>query len=113
MTNLWQKVVGDKRRYRQYKAEIAELPQPYQDAMLAIQDYMWNFANGSGFMDALEEVLHLFEEGASDKVPLADLVGPDPVTFCETIMAQYPDDLWLIKYQNKLRQKIKNVEAGS
>jgi len=109
MADLLKKILGDKKRYRAFKNNVAALPQPYAETMDALQKYMWNFAKGDGFMDALEEILHIFQENAAENVPVKNIIGDDPVKFCDDIMAQYPDDLWLITYQNKLRKQIKEI----
>jgi len=110
MQNLLKKIIGDKSRYNRYKKDINALPQPYAEAMEAIQKYMWNFAKGDGFMDALEAVLQIFQENSAENVPISSIIGADPVQFCDEIMRQYPDDLWLITYQNKLRKQIKAID---
>lgn len=109
MPNFLKKILGDKQRYRNFKKDTDALPQPYAEAMKAIEKYMWNFAKGEGFMDALEAVLHMFQESSSENVPVENIIGSDPVKFCDNIMAQYPNDLWIITYQNKLRKQIKEI----
>ncbi|WP_125767188.1 DUF1048 domain-containing protein [Lapidilactobacillus wuchangensis] len=105
------KLIGDKKRYRQFKRDVAALPADYRDTLLAIEKYMWNFAKGEGFMAVLEGILTMFQENAADQVPITSLIGSDPVAFCDNIMAQYPDELWLITYQNRLRQTIQEIIA--
>lgn len=110
MVKMFDKLIGDKKRYRQFLKDMAALPAPYAATLDALQKYMWNFANGGGFMDALEEILRMFQESASEQVPVSHVIGDDPVAFADNIMAQYPDDLWLVKYQNKLRKTIKEID---
>lgn len=105
------KIIGDKKRYRAFKQAVNQLPPVYRDTLLAIQKYMWNFAKGDGFMAVLEAILHLFQENAADQVPISQTIGADPVAFCDNIMAQYPNELWLITYQNRLRTSIKEITA--
>ncbi len=47
------------------------------------------------------------------KVPVKQLIGDDPVAFAENIMAQYPDELWLVKYRTRLREQVKKAEQLS
>jgi len=68
---------------------------------------MWNFAKGDGFLKVQQEMLEIFQENAEEQVPVKNIIGDDPVKFCNDIMSQYPDDLWLINSQNKLRKQIK------
>lgn len=110
MANILKKLIGDKQRYHQFQRDVAALPQPYAATLQALEKYMWNFAKGEGFMDALEAILHLFQESAADQVPVTQVIGDDPVKFCDDIMAQYPNDLWLITYQNRLRQQVAAID---
>lgn len=109
MENLLKKMVGDKKRYREFKAEVAALPTPYKETFEALEKYMWNFAKGDGFLQILEQILEIFQENAEQNVPVKNIIGNDPVKFCDEIMAQYPDALWLIKSQNKLREQVKEI----
>lgn len=109
MTNILTKLIGDKKRYKKFKQEVAALPAPYRNGFEALEKYMWNFAKGEGFMDALEAVLHMFQEGAGENIPVSNIVGDDPVEFAADIMDQYPEDLWLTTRQNKLRDTFKKL----
>mgnify|MGYP005984508965 CR=1 FL=1 len=109
MANIFKKLVGEKKQYRKVKKEMKELPKPYAETLEALEKYMWNFAKTSKFMDVLEELLQIFQENAAEGVPVGNVIGDDPVTFADTIMAQYPDELWLITYQNHLRSQVKKV----
>lgn len=109
MENLLKKLIGDKKQYREFKAQVAALPSPYRETFEAMEKYMWNFAKGDGFMKVLNQILEMFQENAQDNVPIKNIIGDDPVQFCDEIMAQYPDDLWLIKIQNKLRKEVSDI----
>ncbi|HBF74219.1 MAG TPA: hypothetical protein DDW71_03070 [Lactobacillus sp.] len=113
MTNLLNNIIGDKKRYKQFKQEVEALPKAYAETFNALQSYIWNFAKNGAMMDVLEEMLHMFQESAAEKVPVNQLIGDDPVDFAENIMAQYPDELWLIKYRTRLREQVKKAEQLS
>ena len=104
------KLIGDKKAYKEFKTEVAKLPQDYQVAFNSLQKYMWNFGKGEGFQIVFDDLLHLFQESAMENIPLKDVIGEDPVEFADELMAQYPDELWIIKMQNKLRAEFKNLE---
>ncbi|WP_225047651.1 DUF1048 domain-containing protein [Lacticaseibacillus kribbianus] len=113
MSNVFNGVnqmVKDKKRYRQFLRDVKALPPAYAETLLALQAYLWNFARSGGIIVPLEEMLRMFQESAAEQVPVAQLVGGDPVAFADNIMAQYPDELWLIKYQNRLRAAVKEAE---
>lgn len=82
--------------------EVNELPETYAKTLLALQHYLWNFARSGSMLDVLEEILRMFQESAAENVRVQQVVGTDPVEF--------PDELWLIKYQNKLRRQVKEAE---
>lgn len=113
MTNLLNNIIGDKKRYKQFKQDVNELPKPYAQTLTALQNYIWNFAKNGAMMDVLEEILHMFQESAAEKAPVKQLIGDDPVAFAENIMAQYPDELWLVKYRTRLREQVKKAEQLS
>lgn len=110
MKNIVNTLIGDKKRYRQFKRDIAALPQPYGDTLLALEKYIWNFAASGSIMDALEGILQLFQESAAEGLPVAQVIGGDPVEFAESIMAQYPDELWMSKMQKKLRLQVREAQ---
>jgi DNA-binding ferritin-like protein (Dps family) len=114
MTNLLNKMIGDKKRYRQYLHDIAALPKPYADTLTALDKYIWNFAANGNIMDALEGILHMFQESAAEGVPVGQVIGDDPVEFADNILAQYPDDLWMTKIEKKLRTQVQEAQnAGN
>jgi DNA-binding ferritin-like protein (Dps family) len=43
MTTFISKLIGDKRRWRQYKARVKALPEPYRTAVDAIEHYLMYF----------------------------------------------------------------------
>lgn len=103
------KLIGDKKAYKKFKAEVAQLPNEYQIAFNSLQKYMWNFGKSAGFQVVFDDLLHLFQESAMENIPLKDVIGEDPVQFADELMSQYPDELWIIKMQNKLRAELKNL----
>lgn len=111
MNTILKKIIGDKKQYHAFKRAEKALPQPYRGTLEALEKYMMNFAKGDGFMAILEELLEMFQESAAQNIPVTNIIGSDPVAFCDEIMAQYPDELWLVTYQNRLRQKIKDILA--
>ncbi|WP_125708441.1 DUF1048 domain-containing protein [Lacticaseibacillus porcinae] len=110
MPDFISNLIQDKKRYKQFLKDVNALPAPYAQTLMAIQKYLWNFARSGSIIEPLEEILHLFQESAAENVPVQQIIGSDPVAFAEDIMVQYPEALWLIKYQNQLRQQVKEAE---
>lgn len=103
-------MIQDKKRYKQFLRDVNALPTPYAQTLMALQKYLWNFARSGSMIEPLEEILQMFQENAAENIPVQQVVGADPVIFAESIMAQYPEDLWLVKYQHQLRQQVQEAE---
>jgi DNA-binding ferritin-like protein (Dps family) len=88
---LISKVIGDKRRWRQYKARVRQLPPNYRTAVDAIERYLMYF----GPMDVdsaaslVDDVADLFERAAADETPIREIVGEDPVEFVDALVRNY------------------------
>ncbi|MEU6721722.1 DUF1048 domain-containing protein [Nonomuraea sp. NPDC046802] len=98
----------DKRRYRQYKARIKQLPENYRTAVEALERYLMHFgpADGAGAMAMYDDLAELFERSAADGTPIRDLFGEDPVEFVETFMANYPLGQYRTRERNRFTSAI-------
>jgi DNA-binding ferritin-like protein (Dps family) len=102
------KVVGDKRRWRQYKARVKQLPPNYRAAVDAIERYLMHF----GGMDEdnaaalFEDVADLFERAAADGTPIREIVGTDPVEFVDALIQNYSKGGYIAREQNRLISAI-------
>ncbi len=89
--NLITTLIGDKRRWRAYRARVKNLPPNYREAVDAVQRYLMYF----GPMDAksavalFDDVADLFERAAADGTPIRQVVGDDPVEFVEDLIRNY------------------------
>lgn len=104
-TGFITKVVGDKKRWRHYKARIRALPENYRIAAEALERYFMHaggLANGDLIMRMLDDFADLFEQAAADETPIRDIVGDDPVEFAETFIRNYSEGQW----QNKERERL-------
>ena len=111
--SLISKVVGDKRRWRAYKARKEQLPPNYRAALDAVQRY--TFVRGPGTADAsaslLEDLVELFEQAAANGTPIRTLVGDDPVEFTEAFIRNYADQSWLKKEQERLTRAVEQASG--
>ncbi|MDO9484845.1 MAG: DUF1048 domain-containing protein [Actinomycetota bacterium] len=102
------KIVGDKRRWRQYKARVRELPENYRIAVEGIERYLMHF----GVMDAdnacslFEDVADLFEQAAADGTPIHEIVGSDPVEFVDALVRNYDKGGYVSREQQRLNDAI-------
>ncbi|MCG0050142.1 MULTISPECIES: DUF1048 domain-containing protein [Priestia] len=103
---MFKKMIGEKREYRVYKERVNQLPEEYKKAMKAIESYMWNFAKGAGMLELLKNILEMFENSASDGLNVRDVVGNDIAEFADSFLAEFPEDTWIDKLRNKLRDSI-------
>ena len=111
MTMFIEKIIGDigdKRRWRQYKARVKQLPENYRTAVEAIERYLMYFGaitKGDILMSMLEDLADLFEQSAASGTPIRAIVGDDPVEFAETFLANYSEGQWI----NKERKRLVNA----
>ncbi|MCF6800141.1 MULTISPECIES: DUF1048 domain-containing protein [Priestia] len=103
---MFKKMIGEKREYRVYKERVNQLPEEYKKAMKAIESYMWNFAKGAGMLELLKNILEMFENSASDGLNVRDVVGNDIAEFADSFLAEFPEETWIDKLRNKLRDSI-------
>ncbi|MFI8658234.1 DUF1048 domain-containing protein [Priestia megaterium] len=103
---MFKKMIGEKREYRIYKERVNQLPEEYKKAMKAIESYMWNFAKGAGMLELLKNILEMFENSASDGLNVRDVVGNDIAEFADSFLAEFPEETWIDKLRNKLRDSI-------
>jgi len=100
------KMIQEKREYRAYKTRVNKLPEEYKKAMNAIENYMWNYAKGSGMLELLKNILEMFENSASDGLSVRNVVGDDIAEFADTLLAEFPEETWMDKMRKKLRDSI-------
>lgn len=108
---LMSKMIGEKRRWREYKARIARLPATYREAVEAFERYMMYF--GSEDADSacamFEDLADLFEQSAADGMPIRDVVGEDPVEFIDAFLRNYPEGQWRYRERERLSSAIERV----
>jgi DNA-binding ferritin-like protein (Dps family) len=87
------KVVGDKRRWRQYKARVRQLPPNYRTAADAIERYLMYFVpvDGDRAASMFEDLADLFEQAAADGTPVRAIVGDDPAEFVDAFARNYSE----------------------
>ncbi|MEX3617114.1 DUF1048 domain-containing protein [Paenibacillus glucanolyticus] len=108
MMELFKKLIGDKKEYKMMMARVDALPEDYQFVFKKIQNYMWNFATGSG-MDMLNiqyELIELFEGGAAEGRQVLDITGDDVASFADELVANAKT--YVAKYREDLNQSIQN-----
>jgi len=101
-----------KKRYRQYKARVKQLPRNYRTAIDALDRYLMYFGaitKGETLVSMLEDLADLFEQSAADETPIREVVGEDPVEFVETFLQNYADGQWINKERQRLTNAIESI----
>jgi DNA-binding ferritin-like protein (Dps family) len=108
MTMLISRLIGEKRRWRRYRARVKAIPEPYRSAVETIEDYLISFGrgDGAGWAEQLEDLADLFERAAADGTPIREIVGEHPEEFVEAFVQNYPEGQWVIRERERLRSTI-------
>ncbi|HEY7432874.1 MAG TPA: DUF1048 domain-containing protein [Streptosporangiaceae bacterium] len=90
---LISKVIGDKRRWRRYKARVRQLPPNYRTAVEAIERYLMHFVptDGDSAASMFEDLADLFEQAATNGTPIREIVGEDPAQFAGAFVQNYSE----------------------
>ena len=75
------KVIGDKRRWREYKARTRQLPENYRTAIDAVERYLMYVGgrgDGPGWASMLDDLADLFEQSAANRTRSARSSGTTP-----------------------------------
>ena len=103
-----------KKQYKQDKARLEGLPEPYVTAATAMHRYLMYYGgvtDGDTLMTMFGDLADLWERAAIDGTPVRAIVGEDPVEFAETFAQAYSGRQWIDKERERLRQAI-NTAAG-
>jgi len=102
------KVIGDKRRWREYKARKRQLPENYRTAVEAIERYLMHFGSldGDSAASLFEDVADLFERAAADGTPIREIVGEDPVEFVDALVRNYSKGGYIDRERERLVNAI-------
>lgn len=100
--------IGDKKRWRQYKARKEQLPASYRTAVDALERYLMVLGPG-GSTAIFEDLIDLFEQSAADRTPIREVIGEDPVEFIETFARNYQEDSWKDRERKRLTDAIERA----
>ena len=107
------KMIGEKRRWRAYKARTRQLPTSYRTAIDGVERYLMYFGRGDGpgWAEMFEDLADLFEQAAANDTPIREIVGEDPVEFVDAFIQNYPEGQWRIRERDRLASAIARAEA--
>ena len=118
MANWIETITGSleqKKQYKQYKARIETLPEPYGAAAKALQRYFMYYGgvtDGETIITMMGDFVELWERAAADGTPVRAIVGENPVEFAETFAQAYSGTQWIDKERVRLTKAIEDVERG-
>jgi DNA-binding ferritin-like protein (Dps family) len=106
-----------KKQYRQDKARIDALPEPYGTAAKALHRYFMYYGgivvDGDTITTMFTDFADLWERAVADGTPVREIVGDDPVEFAETFARAYSGTHWVDKERARLRKAIEDAEQGT
>lgn len=114
ISNLVSKVIGEKGRWRHYKARVRKLPPSHRAAVEALERYLMYFGteDGAGAVSLFDDLIELFEQSAANGTSVRAIVGEDPVEFVEAFIRNYPQGQWRIRERERLISAIDRAEAN-
>ncbi|MEL4319951.1 DUF1048 domain-containing protein [Leifsonia sp. YIM 134122] len=104
-----------KKQYKQDKARIDGLPEPYGTAAKAMHRYLMyagGVVDGDTLITMFTDLADLWERAAVDGTPVRDIVGDDPAEFAETFAQAYSGKQWIDKERARLNKAIEDAEGG-
>jgi len=115
ISDITTKMIGDKRRWRAYKARTKLLPENYRTAVDGLERYVMFFGpvEGDDAASLYEDLADIFERAAADETPIRAIVGDDPIDFIDTLIQNYSKGGYIKREQDRLLEAIRQSEAES
>ena len=104
-----------KKQYKQYRARIEALPEPYRTVAKALERYfMYNggVTDGETALKMWGDFVDLWERAAAAGTPVRAIVGENPVEFADTFAQTYAGPQWIDKERARLTKAIEDAERG-
>ena len=113
ISEFTQKVIGDKREWRAYKARVRALPEPYRVAIDGIERYLFHFGavESDTSIAIFSDVADIFERAAADGTPIREIVGDDPSAFVDALIDNYEKGGYVAREKRRLDESIAQAEA--
>jgi DNA-binding ferritin-like protein (Dps family) len=105
-----------KKQYKQDKARIDALPEPYvtaAQAMCRYVTYYGGMTEGDTLVTMFGDLADLWERAAVDGTPVRAIVGDDPVEFAESFAQAYTGKQWIDKERARLTKAIDAAIGGN
>ncbi len=102
-----------KKQYREAKARLDALPEPYRTTANAFSRYLiyyGSLTDGDTIVAMMTDLADLWERAALDGTPVREIVGTDPVEFAETFAQAYGGRSWIDKERQRLLDAVDRAE---
>ncbi|NEN07734.1 DUF1048 domain-containing protein [Diaminobutyricibacter tongyongensis] len=102
-----------KKQFREYKARVEALPEPYRASAKAIERYLMytgGVVDGDTLITMFGDFADLWERAAADGTPVREIVGDDPVEFADAFAQAYSGKQWIDKERARLTKAIEDAE---
>ncbi|SDT53598.1 DNA-binding ferritin-like protein (Dps family) [Pseudarthrobacter equi] len=102
-----------KKQYKQAKARLDALPEPYVTAAAAFNRYLMYYGGvteGDTMVQMISDLADLWERAAIDGTPVGDIVGSDPVEFAESFAQAYGGKRWIDKERARLIEAVDDAK---
>ena len=103
-----------KKQYKQAKARLDALPQPYAATADAFHRYFLYFggiSEGDTLVQMIADFADLWERASIDGTPIEALIGDDPVEFAENFARAYSGKQWIDKERARLTKAFDDAKA--
>ena len=118
MASKWiEKITGSldqKKQYKETKARVEALPQPYRASAEALNRYFMYYGgitDGDTIVQMSADLADLWERAALDGTPVRAIVGDDPVEFAEAFAQAYDATQWIDKERARLTETIQGLSG--
>ena len=103
-----------KKQYRQYKARIEALPEPYGTSRRLCSGTSWTSGASRTARppSRCSTTSPICASGRGRRHPVRAIVGDDPVEFAETFAQTYTGKQWIDKERARLTKAIDDAERG-
>jgi DNA-binding ferritin-like protein (Dps family) len=104
-----------KKQYKQDRARIEALPEPYGTVAKALERYFMYYGgvtDGETVVKMSGDFADLWERAAADGTPVRAIVGDAPVELADTNAQAYTGKRWIDKERARLTKAIEDAERG-
>lgn len=119
MSSKWYEIITgplqQKKQYKEAKARLDALPEPYRTTATALNRYITYFGgitDGDTLVQMFIDHADLWERAAIDQLPIAEVVGEDPVEFAENFTGAYGGKQWIDKERARLLKAVKDAQRS-